>query len=68
MEKEQELLAEVFKKLDKKGCSVMLSNSDTKFIKDLYPNYNIHLVQATRMINCNGDKRGKINEVVVTNY
>jgi DNA adenine methylase len=68
MEKEQELLADIFKKLDKKGCSVMLSNSDTKFIKDLYPNYNINLVQATRMINCNGAKRGKINEVVVTNY
>jgi DNA adenine methylase len=68
MEKEQELLSEVFKKLDKKGCSVMLSNSDTKFIKNLYLGYNIHLVQATRMINCNGDQRGKINEVVVTNY
>ena len=68
LEKEQELLAEVFKKLDKKGCSVMLSNSDTKFIKDLYPKYNINFVQATRMINCNGDKRGKINEVVITNY
>ena len=68
LEKEQELLAEVFKKLDKKDCSVMLSNSDTKFIKDLYIKYNINLVQATRMINCNGDKRGKINEIVVTNY
>jgi len=68
MEKEQELLANVFKKLDKKGCFAMLSNSDTKFIKDLYPDYNINLVQASRMINCNGDKRGKINEVVITNY
>jgi DNA adenine methylase len=68
MEKEQKLLSNVFKKLDKKGCSVMLSNSNTKFIKDLYPDYNIHLVQATRMINCNGKNRGKINEVVVTNY
>jgi len=68
MEKEQELLAEVFKKLDKKGCFVMLSNSDTKFIKDLYLNYKINIVKATRMINCNGDSRGKINEVVVTNY
>ena len=68
LEKEQKLLAKVFKNLDKKGCFVMLSNSDTKFIKDLYPKYNINFVQATRMINCNGDKRGKINEVVVTNY
>ena len=68
MEKEQELLAEVFNKLNKKGCLVMLSNSDTKFIKDLYKKYNIYFVKATRMINCNGDKRGKINEIVVTNY
>jgi DNA adenine methylase len=68
LDKEQKILAEVFKKLDKKGCSLMLSNSDTKFIKDLYSSYNINFVQAKRMINCNSDKRGKINEVVVTNY
>jgi len=59
---------DVFSKLDKKGCLVMESNSDTKFIKDLYTKYNIHFVKATRMINCNGDKRGKINEIVITNY
>jgi len=68
LEKEQKQLAEVFKKLDKKGCKVMLSNSDTKFIKDLYKEYNINFVQATRMINCDATKRGKINEVVVRNY
>ncbi len=68
LEEEQKRLAEVFKKLDERGCKVMLSNSDTKFIKDLYKNYNINLVRATRMINCNAEKRGKINEVVVTNY
>ena len=68
LEKEQELLANVFNKLDKKGCLLMLSNSDTKFIKGLYKNYNINLVKATRMINCDGKNRGKINEVVITNY
>ncbi len=68
LEKEQELLAEVFKKLDKKGCFVMLSNSDTKFIKDLYEGFNLNFVKARRMINCNGAERGKINEVVVINY
>lgn len=68
LEDEQQKLAQVFKQLDNKGCLVMLSNSDTKFIKNLYSNYNIHQVQATRMINCHGNKRGKINEVVVTNY
>ena len=68
LEKEQEQLAEVFKKLDKKGCNVMLSNSNTKFIKELYKDYKINFVKANRMINCDGAKRGKIKEVVVRNY
>lgn len=68
LEKEQEKLAEVFRELDKKGCNVMLSNSDTDFIKNLYKGYNINFVQARRMINCDATKRGKINEVVITNY
>jgi DNA adenine methylase len=68
LEKEQEKLAGTFRKLDKKGCKVMLSNSDTNFIKNLYKDYNINVVKATRMINCDATKRGKINEVVITNY
>jgi len=48
----------------------MLSNSDTDFIKNLYEDYkhNFKFVKATRMINCNAAKRGKINEVVITNF
>jgi len=68
LEKEQKQLAEIFKKLDKKGCKVMLSNSNTDFIKDLYKEFNINFVNANRMINCDGSKRGKIKEVVVTNF
>jgi len=70
LEEEQKKLAEVFKKLDKKGCKVMLSNSDTKFIRDLYKNYKKYTatVGAKRFINCVGDKRGEITELVVRNY
>lgn len=68
LEKEQGKLSEIFKGLDKKGCKVMLSNSDTDFIKNLYKGYNIEKVQASRMINCDATKRGKINELVITNY
>ena len=68
MEKEQKLLVKIFKKLDERECFVMLSNSDTGFIKDLYSGYNINFVKASRMINCDGKNRGKINEIVVTNY
>lgn len=68
LDKEQKQLKEVFNKLDKKGCKVMLSNSDVKFIKDLYKDYNINFVDATRMINCDGKGRGKIKELVIRNY
>lgn len=68
LEDEQKQLRELFEKLGKKGCKVMLSNSDAKFIRDLYKDYNVSFVKATRMINCDATKRGKINEVVVTNY
>jgi len=68
LEKEQILLARVFAGLDKKGCTVMLSNSDTDFINDLYKDYKPQIVMASRMINCNGEGRGKIRELVITNY
>ena len=68
LEKEQEKLAKTFKNLDKRGCLVMLSNSDTEFIKNLYKEYNISTVKARRMINCDATKRGAINEIVITNY
>ncbi len=68
LEKEQIELSEIFKKLDERGVKVMLSNSDTEFIKELYKNYNQTFVQAKRMINSNAKKRGAINELVITNY
>ena len=68
LDKEQMELARLFKVLDKKGARVMLSNSDSKFIKGLYKGYNIGIVKASRMINCDAKGRGKINEIIVTNY
>jgi DNA adenine methylase len=43
----------------------MLSNSDTPFIRELYRDFPIHTVRARRAINCDGSKRGAVNEVVV---
>jgi DNA adenine methylase len=68
LDKEQMELARLFKALDKKGARVMLSNSDSGFIKGLYKGYNIGIVKASRMINCDAKGRGKINEIIVTNY
>lgn len=68
LEKEQEKLSEVFRQLDKRGCFIMLSNSNHPFIRNLYKDFSIHTVKALRAINCIGKKRGKINELVITNY
>jgi DNA adenine methylase len=67
---EQERLKEEFDALHKRGCKVMLSNSCTDFIMDLYKDYQdtIIKVRATRSINSNALKRGMVDEVLVLNY
>lgn len=65
---EQIRLSEVFKDLGKRGCYVMLSNHNTKLINELYKGFNIHVIEAKRNINSNGKKRGKVEEVIITNY
>ncbi|MBP5972634.1 DNA adenine methylase [Brasilonema sp. CT11] len=67
-EKEQNKLREVFGELGKRGVKVMLSNSDTSFIRDLYKEFHIHTVLAGRSINSNAKKRGVINELLITSY
>jgi len=61
-------LSHLFAKLDKAGCYVMLSNSDTEFTRELYGKWVIKTVQARRLINCDATKRGLISEILVTNY
>jgi len=46
----------------------MLSNHNTTLINELYKGYYIHLIEAKRNINANGRKRGKVEEVIITNY
>jgi len=65
---EQVRLARVFKELSDRGCYVMLSNHNTKLINELYSDFNIHIIEAKRNINANGKKRGKVEEVIITNY
>jgi DNA adenine methylase len=71
LEKEQIELRDTFLELSKRGCFVMLSNSDTPFINKIYSGIRgvrITKVQASRLINCNSSGRGRITEVLVTNY
>jgi DNA adenine methylase len=68
--KNQEELANTFKKLDKKGCMVLLSNSNTPFIRKLYSDYanNTIEIDALRSINSNATKRSGHKELLIRNY
>jgi len=73
LEKEQTELRDLYLELVKRGCYVMLSNSDCLFTNKLFENleeYNIkiHKVRASRALNSKASGRGKINEILVTNY
>ena len=46
----------------------MLSNHNTTLINELYKDFNIHAIEAKRNINANGKKRGKVEEVIITNF
>jgi DNA adenine methylase len=67
-EEQQRDLAQVFRKLDRMGGKVMLSNSWAPFILDLYQGFKLIEVKAARVINSKPDRRGKISELVVLNY
>ena len=68
-------LAEFVEHIHKKGTKILLSNSDPKnsdtkddFFDNIYSSYNIKRVEAVRMINCNSDARGKIKELLISNF
>ena len=58
-----------------KKCFAMLSNSDPHvtdinddFFDIIYSDFDIQRVDARRAINSDGNKRGKITELLITNY
>lgn len=65
---EQKKLADVYKELALRGVKVMLSNHNTSYIRSLYKEFNIHIVEAKRIINSNPNGRGNVEEVIITNY
>jgi DNA adenine methylase len=65
---EQIRLKNMFVELDCKGCNILLSNAHTSFIVELYKGYTQTKISATRSINSNGEKRGKVDEILVRNY
>lgn len=64
----QKNLRDLCKRLDRKKIRFMVSNSATDEIAELYREFNVHSVKATRAINSQASKRGKIEELIITNY
>ncbi|MBR5486754.1 MAG: Dam family site-specific DNA-(adenine-N6)-methyltransferase [Phascolarctobacterium sp.] len=71
----QEELAEYINLLNERQAKILLSNSDPKnydeednFFDNLYANYNIKRIEATRMINSKSTGRGKIKELLISNF
>jgi len=72
---EQIRLRDFCKTLNTQGHNWILSNSDVKgkdiednFFDDIYEEFHINRVFARRSINASGDKRGKLTELLITNY
>ncbi len=65
---DQLTLAGTLNEVTARGVLFMLSNAATDTARDLYKNFNQHEVMASRAINSNPNSRGKIAELVVTNY
>ena len=72
---EQLRLRNLFRLLDRQQVKLMLSNSDPKnqdltdsFFDIAYKDYLIQRVKADRRINSNPQKRGQIDELLITNY
>ena len=63
---QQQELADTARKLIAKGCQVMLSNSDTPFIRSIYKGLKIDRVKCARAINSNAAKRGDVDELIIT--
>jgi DNA adenine methylase len=67
-EPEQRRLAEVFRQLAARNIKAILSNSMTDFVRELYADFRIDTVDATRRVNSKADRRGKIPEALVINW
>lgn len=67
-DRDQRELADWYRLLDRRGCRLMLNNSDTPLIRQLYHDFHIEELQALRAINSDPLARGPITELLILNY
>jgi DNA adenine methylase len=62
---DQRALADLARRLVARGCQVMLSNSDTPFVRRIYEGFKVERVWCSRAINSNASRRGEVAEVII---
>ena len=74
-DEDQIKLAQFVDDMHRKGAKIVISNSDPKnsntednFFDNIYSSHKIKRVEATRMINCNSEARGRIKELLISTY
>ena len=69
-EAEQQRLRQFALQLHQRGVKIMLSNSDTPLIRDLYRGapWRLATVRAPRNVNSKPDGRSAVTELIITNY
>jgi DNA adenine methylase len=69
-ERDQERLASAYRKHAKRGVKLMLSNSNTQLVRELYSGWGFDFqeVQAPRSVNSKADKRGNVTELVIRSW
>jgi len=65
---DHEALAGCFDALSNNDTKVLLSNSNTDWVKERYKDYKIIEVKARRSVNSNGKGRGEVSELLIRNY
>jgi DNA adenine methylase len=67
---DQKELAKIYTQLDERNCKIMLTNSNTPLIRELYADFAKFTVQAEskRSINCKGSKREGHTDLIIRNY
>lgn len=65
---DQVRLRNTVRDLTRRGVKVILSNSSSPLVEDLYQEFNLHYVDASRTNGAKPTSRGNIKEIIVTNY
>lgn len=66
-DQDQHDLARVVADLTDRGTHVMISSSDTPFIRHLYRGFQLDQVLVNRAINSRASARGAVSELIITN-